>query len=124
MLMKLYWFFVLAVSLLPTWALAQDETKPILPPVLKAADDKGNKDGQIQKDELPARLARLFEQNDLDGDGVITPEEVEDAKARAFAKAPKIEDVLGNLPAEILEFRATERRAKKSVQSLGSMGGH
>jgi hypothetical protein len=88
-----------------TTARAQDEIPPtILPPVLKAADEEGNKDGRVQRDELPERLQRFFEKTDLNGDGVITPQEVEEVRASGFAEAPKLDDVIGELPPETLDL--------------------
>lgn len=75
----------------------------LLPPALRAADEKGNRDGKIQREELPANLGRFFGRNDLNGDGVVTAAEVEEVKAAAFAQAPKLEDVMGELPPETLE---------------------
>jgi hypothetical protein len=103
--MKSAWCFTFAVSaLLSNFAGSDDEMPPALPPALKAADQKGNKDGKVQKEELPAKLAGVFEKYDLNGDGVITPQEIEEAKAKALAKAPKFEDVIGDLPKETLHL--------------------
>jgi hypothetical protein len=75
-----------------------------LPPVLKAIDSSGNRDGLIQREELPRRFLRFFEQYDLDGDDVLTPMEVEAGKAAMFAEAPKLEDAIGDLPSETLDL--------------------
>jgi hypothetical protein len=77
--------------------LAQDEEPGGLPPVLKGLDQQGNRDGKIQREELPERLLRFFETTDLDGDGVLTWQEVDEAKAARFAELPKLEDVIGEL---------------------------
>lgn len=84
-------------------ARAQEEiSEDRLPPVLRAADDRGNKDGKIQREELPDRLQRGFERFDLNGDDVITPQDAVDGKAKALAEQPKLEDVIGDLPPETL----------------------
>lgn len=75
-----------------------------LPPVLKAYDEKGNRDGKIQREELPERLLRFFESTDLDGDGVLTWQEVDEAKARRLADLPRLEDVIGNPPSDTLDL--------------------
>jgi len=81
---------------------AQDEESGALPPALKALDEKGNRDGKIQREELPENLLRFFDATDLDGDGVLTPREADEAKAARFAELPKLEDVIGDLPPETL----------------------
>lgn len=83
---------------------AQDDEAGGLPPVLKALDQQGNRDGRIQRAELPDRLLRFFDITDLDGDGVLTWQEVDEAKARKFAESPKVEDVVGQLDAETLDL--------------------
>lgn len=83
---------------------AQDEDPGGLPPVLKAADERGNRDGKIQREELPANLQCSFDRSDLNGDGVVTWQEVDEVKASAFADAPKIEDVIGEVPRETLDL--------------------
>jgi hypothetical protein len=86
-------------------AQAQEEvSEDRLPLVLKAADDRGNRDGKIQWEELPEKLQRFFGRYDLDGDGVITPQEVEEGKARVLAEQPKLEDVIGDLPPGTLDL--------------------
>jgi predicted dienelactone hydrolase len=47
-------------------------------------------------------LQRFFESMDRDGDGVITWQEVDEAKAARFAELPKLQDVIGELPPETL----------------------
>ena len=101
-----YYVFILTV-LIPSVsekAVAQDAEIGGLPPVLKAIDEQGNHDGKIQREELPERLRRQFDTTDLDGDGVLTWQEVDEAKARRFADLPKLEDVLGELPQETLDL--------------------
>ena len=101
-----YYFFILAV-LIPSVserAVSQDAEIGGLPPVLKAIDEQGNDDGKIQREELPERLRHFFDSTDLDGDGVLTWQEVDEAKARRFADLPKLEDVLGELPQETLDL--------------------
>lgn len=94
-----------AIACLPVFGQAQEEaSEDRLPPVLRAADDRGNKDGEVQREELPGRLHRFFERYDLNGDGVITPQEVEEGKARTFAEQPKLEDVIGDLPQTTLDL--------------------
>ena len=77
--------------------LAQDEETGGLPPVLKACDEQGNRDGKIQREELPERLLRFFDSTDRDGDGVLTWQEVDEAKASRFVELPKLENVIGEL---------------------------
>lgn len=88
---------------------AQDEEPGGLPPVLRACDEKGNHDGKIQREELPGRLLRFFDSTDLDGDGVLTWQEVDEAKAGARADAPKLEDVIGDLSPETLDLLGGKR---------------
>lgn len=83
---------------------AQDEEPGGLPPVLRAYDQEGNHDGKIQREELPDRLLRFFDSTDLDGDGVLTWQEVDEAKAKRFADLPKLEDVLGELAQETVDL--------------------
>ena len=82
----------------------EEVSEDSLPPVLRAADDRGNKDGKIQREELPGRWQRFFESCDLNGDGVITPQEVEEGKAKVFAEQPKLEEVIGDLPQATLDL--------------------
>jgi len=96
-------FAALVLALTPE-AGAQDEEVGGLPPVLKAYDEKGNRDGKIQRQELPERLLRFFESADLNGDGVLTWQEVDEAKAKRFAEAPKLQDVIGKLPQDTLDL--------------------
>lgn len=101
-----YYVFILTV-LIPSVSersVAQDAEIGGLPPVLKAIDEQGNHDGKIQREELPDRLRRQFDSTDLDGDGVLTWQEVDEAKARRFADLPKLEDVLGELSQETLDL--------------------
>jgi hypothetical protein len=101
-----HFIFILSVFLpsLAERAGAQDDEPGALPPVLRACDEKGNHDGKIQREELPERLLRFFDSTDLDGDGVLTWQEVDEAKAKRFAEAPKLEDVIGDLSPEMLEL--------------------
>ncbi len=94
----------LFLSVFGSDAVAQDEGTGGLPPVLRRLDQSGNRDGKIQREELPEPLSRFFDDTDLDGDGVLTGEEVDEAKARRFADVPKLEDVLGELPQETLDL--------------------
>ncbi|MFZ5830837.1 MAG: hypothetical protein ACOY3P_12150 [Planctomycetota bacterium] len=98
--------FILAafVALLTERVGGQDEEPGTLPPVLKAIDEQGNRDGKIQREELPERLRRFFEITDLNGDGVLTWQEVDEAKASRFADLPKLEDVIGELDPQTLEL--------------------
>ena len=101
-----YYVFIFTV-LIPSVserAVAQDAEIGGLPPVLKAIDEQGNHDGKIQREELPERLRRFFDGTDLDGNGVLTWQEVDEAKAKRFADLPKLEDVLGELPQETLDL--------------------
>jgi hypothetical protein len=81
---------------------AQEEEPGGLPPVLKALDQRGNRDGKVQREELPANLQRFFETTDLDGDGVLTWQEVDEAKAARAAELPKLQDVIGEVDPETL----------------------
>jgi hypothetical protein len=90
----------LCVSAVSTFA--QEEEPGGLPPAFKAADSQGNKDGKVQRAEMPEKLLRFFESTDRDGDGVITWQEVDEAKAARFAELPKIVDVIGELDAGTL----------------------
>jgi len=83
---------------------AQDEQTGGLPPVLRLCDEKGNHDGKIQREELPDRLLRFFDSTDLDADGVLTWQEVDEAKARRFAELPKLDDIIGELDPETLDL--------------------
>lgn len=98
--------FILAafVALLTERVGGQDEEPGTLPPVLKAIDEQGNRDGKIQREELPERLRRFFEITDLNGDGVLTWQEVDEAKASRFADLPKLEDVIGELDPQTLDL--------------------
>ena len=60
--------------------------------MLEGLDQEGNRDGKIQRVELPAHLQRFFESGDLDGDGVLTWQEADEAKAKRFADLPSRKD--------------------------------
>ena len=57
---------------------AEEETKAYL------TLDK-NHDGNLTKDEVPARIQSLFTRADTDGDGTITSEEINAMVAKRFA---------------------------------------
>jgi hypothetical protein len=88
--------FILPIARLLVASSAAQDREEIggLPPGLKALGQKGNRDGRIQREEIPANLRRFFERIDLVGDGVLTWQEVDEARARRFADVPKLEDVL------------------------------
>lgn len=100
----------LAVSVVAFTAQAGAQQEEIygLPPVLKALDEKGNGDGKIQREELSGRLLRFFASTDLDGDGVLTWQEVDTVKAARIAELPMLEDLIGELDEGTLQLLGGE----------------
>ena len=94
---------LLALTLLCSSILAQQTTIPAgrgLAERFKQYDKNG--DGKVTRVE--AAQMPMSDQWDADKDGTVTWQEADEARARARADAPKLEDAIGDVPPETLDL--------------------